>query len=187
MNSPALQALDALERRYASEAVAAPVQSHQRNDWVGTSLGIAGVPLLVGEGQLQEIIETPRVMAIPGTKPWVMGVGSHQGGLIPILSGDVFFRKRPYSGRPREFCMVLRRPGFHFGITLSALERDMKFPVEQRDMERAVDPDFAAYTVGGFADGERFLAILDIDSLIADSDFANAAANEAGTNEVMKE
>ncbi len=187
MNASALSTLDALERRYAAEAVAAPVQVHERNDWVGTSLSIAGVPLLIGEGLLEEIIETPKVMAIPGTKPWVMGVGSHLGGLIPILSGDVFFRRRPYSGRPRDYCMVLRRPGFHFGITLSGLERDMKFPAEQRDMQREVDPDFAPYTRGGFADGERFLAVLDIDSLIADSEFANAAASEAQMHEVVKE
>lgn len=153
-----------------------PVQTHERMEWIGTCLEVAGVPVLIGAGELEEIIETPNVMSIPGTKPWVMGVGSHMGGLIPIISGDVFFRKRPYAGRVRDYCMVIRRPGFYFGMTLSGLERDLKFPVEQRDMEQAVDANFAEFTLGGFGDGERFLPVLDIDKLMEDGDLSNAAA-----------
>ncbi len=183
MTSLALQALDSLEQRFRNEAVNAPVQLHERMEWVGTCLSVAGMPLLVGEGELEEIIETPNVMPIPGTKPWVLGVGSHMGGLIPIISGDVFFRKRPYAGRVRDYCMVLRRPGFYFGITLSGLERDLKFPVELRDMEQTIDADFAEFTLGGFPDGGRFLPVLDIDKLIADSDLSNAADNSPDSNE----
>ncbi|RLQ23782.1 hypothetical protein DWB85_01115 [Seongchinamella sediminis] len=183
MSTPAIQALDALAQRFREEAVEAPVRNLERMEWVGTCLGIAGVPLLIGEGELEEIIETPNVMSIPGTKPWVLGVGSHMGGLIPIISGDVFFRQRPYVGRVRDYCMVLRRPGFYFGITLSGLERDMKFPLENRDMETEVDPDFAGYTLGGFGDGKRFLAVLDIDKLITDGDLSNAAANDPSSSE----
>lgn len=183
MAPSAIQFLDVLEQRFREDAVEAPVQDLERMEWVGTCLSIAGVPLLIGEGELEEIIETPNVMAIPGTKPWVQGVGSHMGGLIPIISGDVFFRKRPYSGRVRDYCMVLRRPGFYFGITLSGLERDMKFLVETLDMTVTTDPDFAEYTLGGFPDQDRVLAVLDIDKLIADSDLSNAAANDPDSPE----
>ena len=183
MTSLALQSLDTLDQRFRKEAVSAPVQVLERMEWVGSCLEIAGASVLVGEGELEEIIETPNVMAIPGTKPWVLGVGSHMGGLIPVISGDVFFRKRPYVGRVREYCMVLRRPGFYFGITLSGLERDLKFPVELRDMDQAIDADFAEYALGGFPDGDRFLPVLDIDKLVADGDLSNAAANDSESSE----
>lgn len=183
MGSLAIQSLDVLEQRYRTEALDAPSQGDERMEWVGTCLEIAGVPVLIGEGELEEIIETPNVMSIPGTKPWVLGVGSHMGGLIPIISGDVFFRKRPYAGRVRDYCMVLRRPGFYFGITLSGLERDMKFPVETRDTDQGLDEDFAEFSLGGFHDGDRFLPVLDIDKLIADRDLSNAAANDRDSNE----
>lgn len=183
MGSLAIQSLDALEQRYRAEALDAPLQGNERMEWVGTCLGVAGLAVLVGEGELEEIIETPNVMSIPGTKPWVLGVGSHMGGLIPIISGDVFFRQRPYSGRMRDYCMVLRRPGFYFGITLSGLERDMKFPVEARDMGQQIDKDFADFSLGGFYDGDRFLPVLDVDKLIEDSELSNAAANDPDSNE----
>ncbi len=183
MTSQAIQALDALEQRFQERGVEAPGHAAESMQWVGTCLGIAGTALLIGEGEMEEIIETPNVMPIPGTKPWVLGVGSHMGGLIPIISGDVFFRGKPYAGRVRDYCMVLRRPGFYFGITLSEIERDMRFAIESRDMAQAVEADFAPYALGGFPDGERFLPVLDIEKLIADGELSNAAATEADPSE----
>lgn len=183
MSSRAQQAVALLEQAYADNGVASPALAGARATWTGTSLGIAGVPLLIGAGQIDEIVETPAVTMIPATKPWVMGVAAYMGGLLPIISGDVFFRHRPYAGRVRDFCMVIRRPGFYFGITLSAVERDMKFPVEERDMEHPVDEHIAGFTLGGFRDGDRFLAILDIDKLVADSELSNAAAVGPVSNE----
>ena len=187
MTTSALQALDELARGQAEKGHSSPSVSDARMTWMGTSLGIAGVPLLVGEGELQEIIETPPVTPIPGTKPWVMGVAAYMGGLLPIISGDVFFRGRPYVGRVREFCMIIRRPGFYFGITLSDIERDIKFPVEERYMEYPVDPDFAEFTLGGFHSDDRFLAILDVDKLVADSELSNAAASRTAANEEISD
>jgi twitching motility protein PilI len=176
MASHALQAVEMLEKEYAANGVSSPVLADAGMTWVGTSLGIAGVPLLVGEGEIDEIVETPAVTPIPGTKPWVLGVAAYMGGLLPIISGDAFFRGRSYAGRMRDYCMVIRRPGFYFGITLSDVERDMKFPVGERDMAHPVDQDLADFTLGGFRDGDRFLAILDVDKLVSDGDLSNAAA-----------
>jgi len=187
MSSRASQAVAMLEQAYADNGLASPAVSSPVMTWMGTSLGIAGIPLLVGEGEIDEIIETPAVTAIPGTKPWVMGVAAYMGGLLPIISGDVLFRLRPYAGRVREFCMVIRRPGFYFGITLSDVERDMRFPLEARDMEYPVDEDFADFTLGGFRDGSRFLAILDIDGLVADSELSSAAVVKVSNEEIRDE
>ena len=176
MSSSALDSLSLLQRSYQSSAVQAPSENNDYVRWVGTSLSIAGVPLLVGEGELQEIVETPAVTSIPGTKPWVMGVASFKGGLLPILSGDVLFRKRPYSGRVRDYCMVINRPSMCCGITLSAIQRDLKFPLEARDMNHPIDADFAPFCLGGFKHEGRFLAVLDIDKLAADDDLGNASA-----------
>jgi twitching motility protein PilI len=183
MNSAALDSLEELERLYRDHALVPPSVVDEGSKWVGTSLGIADMPLLVAEGDIEEIIETPAVVTIPGTKPWVMGVAAHMGGLLPIFSGDVFFRKRPYQGRVRDYCMVIQRQGFRFGMTLSSVERDMKFPAEERDWEREVDADFAEFAQGGFRDKNRFLAVIDIDRLVEDSDLADASAPDLTNDE----
>ena len=177
----ALQSLELIERLHAYDGVSPPELEAQQLSWVGTSLGIAGVPLLVGEGNLEEIIETPAVTTIPGTKPWVIGVAAFKGGLLPIFSGDVLFREKPYIGRSREYCMVVRRPGLYFGLTLSHVQRDLRFPIEERVMDHPVDPDFARYTLGGFEYKGEFMAVLDIEKLVADEELSNASAGEVSS------
>jgi twitching motility protein PilI len=183
MSNTALDLFRELERNYEHAATSRPAADEHVMLWVGTHLGIAGVSLLVGAGELDEIIETPAVTRIPGTKPWVVGLAAHKGGLLPIFSGDVFFRGAPYSGRVREYCMVVRRHGLHFGLTLSGVHRDMKFPLEERDMSIPVDPDFADYCLGGFHHDGNFLAVLDIDKLVADAELSSASASEGDLNE----
>ena len=68
MSVSSLQSLALLERLYAYEGVPSPDLEEQGATWVGTSLGIAGVPLLIGAGELDEVIETPPVTTIPGTR-----------------------------------------------------------------------------------------------------------------------
>lgn len=174
----ALQSLQLLDRHYRHAAVAAPVSSEISMQWAGTALSIAGVPLLLGEGELEEIIETPPVTRIPGTKPWVLGVGSHRGMLLPVFSGDELFRRVPYTGRVRDYCMVIRRQGLFFALTLSGIWGSLRLPLEERDMEHPVDRDFNEYCLGGFHHRGKFMAVLDIDKLVADPEFANASAGD---------
>ena len=75
----ALQSLELIERLHAYDSVQPPAPENENSmRWVGTALSIAGVPLLVAEGELEEIIETPTSTAIPGTKPWGAGCSRFQ-------------------------------------------------------------------------------------------------------------
>lgn len=181
MSISALQSLELLERLHAYDGVAAPALEASVETWVGTAVGIAGVPVLIGAGSIEEVIETPSVTTIPGTKSWVLGVAAYKGGLLPVFSGDVLFRKRPYIGRLRDYSMVIRRPGMHFALTLSHVQRDLRFPVVERIMDHAVDPDFVNYTVGGYMYKGDFMAVLDIDKLVADEELSNASARRVAS------
>jgi twitching motility protein PilI len=179
MSISALQSLELIERLHAYDSVAPPAMAAPQASWVGTSVGVAGVPLLIGGGELEEIIETPPITAIPGTKAWVLGVAAYKGGFLPIFSGDVLFRKRPYIGRARDYCMVIRRPGLYFGLTLSHIQRDLRFPLTARVVDHAVDPDFTGYTSGGFMYKGEFLAVLDMEKLVGDEELSNASAGKS--------
>ncbi|MEZ5572987.1 MAG: chemotaxis protein CheW [Halioglobus sp.] len=178
MSISALQSLELIERLHAYDSVQAPELAAPEASWIGTSVGIAGVPVLIGAGEIEEIIETPAVTTIPGTKAWVLGVAAYKGGLLPIFSGDVLFRKRPYIGRMRDYCMVIRRPGMYFGLTLSHVQRDLRFPIQHRVMDHPVDHDFADYSMGGFMYKGDFMLVLDIDKLVADEELSNASARK---------
>jgi twitching motility protein PilI len=178
MSISALQSLELLERLHAYDSVQAPALAAPGASWVGTAVGIAGVPVLIGAGAIEEIIETPPVTTIPGTKAWVLGVAAYKGGLLPVFSGDVLFRKRPYIGRARDYCMVIRRPGMYFALTLSHVQRDLRFPIEQRVTDHPADADFAAYSLGGYMYKGDFMQVLDIEKLVADEELSNASARK---------
>ncbi len=185
MQHSAMELLQELEDLYAESALSLPSRGDHVMYWTGTHVGIAGVSLLIGAGELNEIIETPKVTPIPGTKPWVLGLAAHRGGLLPIFSGDAFFRGQPYTGRVRDYCMVIRRQGLYFGMTLSAVHRHMKFPIEKRDMSHPIDADFVRFCLGGFHSDDTFYAVLDIDKLATDSDLGSASVTDGDTNEEL--
>jgi len=181
----AVQALQDLQHRFAQVNSAPPAELDQCIYWAGTALGLAGVPVLVGEGELDEIIETPAVTPIPGTRPWVMGLATHRGGLMPVISGDVLLRQVAYTGRVRDYCMVIRRPGMHFAVTLSDVKRSIRLPLEDRDMNAEVDPALNGVTLGGFVLEEKFHPVLDLDKLITDGELADAAIAPGHSSEEL--
>ena len=98
-----------------------------------------------------------------------------QGEDLALISGDVLLRREAYTGRVRDYSMVVRRPGMHFEITLSEVKRSIRLPLDERDMSREVDPVLAGFTLGGFALGESFYPVLDLDKLITDGELVDAA------------
>jgi twitching motility protein PilI len=177
------QVLETMQRSYERDAMNIPAPEQHVVRWVGTHLGIAGIEVLIGEGEIEEIIETPATTPIPGTRPWVLGLAAHRGSLLPIVNGDVLFDKNAYSGRLRDYTMVIRRPGIHFGITLSHVFRDIKLPIDQRSMDITVDEAIAEYTLGGFYLDGKPLAVLDLDTLIAQSELNDASLPRSESNE----
>ena len=175
MNLSAQQALENMQRSYAHDAVSIPAPQEQVTYWVGTHLGIAGIDVLIGEGEIDEIIETPATTSIPGTQPWVMGLAAYKGSLLPIVNGDALLRKDVYDGLVREYTMVIRRPGTLLGITLSQVFGNLKLPIEHHAMDIAIDDDIANYCLGGFPKDGKPIAVLDIQKLITESGLSDAS------------
>lgn len=169
-------ALEELRDRFADAAEpppsavpAAPAQ------WLGVSLAVAGTRLLVAVTDLDAIIETPLVTRVPGTRPWVLGIAAHQGGLLPLFCGDELFGQRPQGGRMRDYCMVIKQPGYYFGITLSKVEGTVKLPLRGRIEQYSEADGLAACCTGAFHYEDQLLGVLDIGKLVADRNLADVA------------
>jgi len=172
----AFTALTALQMRYASTGSAVLPVLPRPEYWHGALVGIAGVPVLVSPADIEAVIAVPTLTPIPGTRNWVLGIASHHGGLLPIYCGDSLFGQRLPPGRKREYCLVIKRPGLHVGITLSRVEGNVRLPVEQRDPEKRLDGPLAVCCDGGFWQDERFLGLLDISRLLVNGSLSDTAA-----------
>tara|TARA_R110000787_G_scaffold52922_1_gene124425 strand:+ start:117 stop:677 length:561 start_codon:yes stop_codon:yes gene_type:complete len=172
----AFAALLDLQAHYASAGSALPPTSPEPEYWRGALVGIAGTPLLIAAGDMEAVIAVPALTVIPGTRNWVLGIASHHGELLPIYCGDSLFGQRLSPGRRREYCLVIKRPGFHAGITLSRVEGNITLLMGQRDPETSLDGPLATCCDGGFWQGERFLGLLDVTRLATDSALSDTAA-----------
>lgn len=179
----AFAALTDLHVRYASSGAALPPRPPEPEYWQGALVSIAGTPLLVSAGDVEAVIAVPTLTAIPGTRNWVLGIASYHGSLLPIYCGDSLFGQRLPPGRRREYCLVIKRPGFHAGITLSGVEGNIKLPVAQREPECRIEGPLAACCDGGFCWGERFLGLLDISRLATAPTLLDTAARSAASAE----
>jgi twitching motility protein PilI len=179
----AFAALTDLQLRYASGGSTLPPRPPEPEYWRGALVSIAGTPLLVSAGDIDAVIAVPTLTAIPGTRSWVLGIASYHGSLLPIYCGDSLFGQRLPPGRRREYCLVIKRPGFHAGITLSRVEGNVKLAVDQREPERRMEGPLAACCAGGFRQGERFLGLLDISRLATDPALLDTAARSADSAE----
>lgn len=172
----AFAALMDLQTQYASTGAAVLPALPEPETWRGALVGIAGTPLLVAAGDMDAVIPVPALTLIPGTRNWVLGIASHHGELLPIYCGDSLFGQRLSPGRRREYCLVIKRPGFHAGITLSRVEGNITLLMEQRDPEARLDGALATCCDGGFWQGERFLGLLNVTLLTTDSALSDTAA-----------
>ncbi|MEQ9462814.1 MAG: chemotaxis protein CheW [Haliea sp.] len=172
----AYAALTSLQARYAGAASSMPAVLPDPEYWRGALLGIAGVPLLVAAGDIEAVIAVPPLTQIPGTRNWVLGIASHQGGLLPVYCGDSLFGQRLPPGRRREYCLVVNRPGCRVGITLSRVEGNIKLLADQHDPDTPIEGPLAACCTGGFWQGARFLGLLDIGQLVTDGALSDTAA-----------
>ena len=177
--SQAFSALSDLQSRYAHAAVALHAAVVEEPTWRGASIGIAGVPLVMAHRDMETIIALPPLTRIPGTRNWVLGVAAYQGGLLPILCGDTLFGERLAPGRRREYCLVVRQPGFHVGLTLSHVHGNIALPLAQRTANMPLAGLFADCCDGGFWQGERFLGLLDCTLLTASGALADTSASPA--------
>ncbi len=176
-------ALTSLQARYANGASALPLAAPDPEYWRGALLAIAGIPLLVAAGDIEAVIAVPPLTQIPGTRSWVLGIASHQGGLLPVYCGDGLFGQRLPPGRRREYCLVINRPGCHVGITLSRVEGNIKLLAHQYDPDAPMEGPLAACCTGGFWQGERFLGLFDIGRLVTDGALSDTAAGPDATAE----
>ena len=75
-----LQAIDP-----ATEQASAP-----KEEWTGIGFQTAGIKLLANMKFVTEIIDPLHCTPVPGTKPWLMGIGNLRGGLLPVTNLSSF-------------------------------------------------------------------------------------------------
>ncbi len=173
------QALDILsEIRAATFANAAPLPLREsvHPEWQGLGYQIGGLRLVSPMGEINEILNVPKISALPGVKSWVLGIANVRGRLIPVI--DLHDYLDMATTLPREHWRVLvvedeeLIAGFLVEQSLG-IQHFLEDSFEETTAEgvAALQP----YLRGAFRHGGRVFYQARLKSILRDDKFFNVA------------
>lgn len=164
----ALHALASLREAWRDSAAPAPAAEPTAAPWRGVRVRLAETWYLFPQSVLDAVIPCPAVSRIPGTRPFVLGVASWQGGLIPVLSGECLFGLTEVPVPARGHALVVRRRGFHFALTTSELRGPLSLAANAFTDSLPPELPRAEWCSGSFDCDGQTLAVVDVDRLLSD-------------------
>jgi len=108
-----------------------PEQTQAAPLWSGLGFRLAGLSLLVSLGQIAEVLVSPEVTRVPGTKRWVKGVANVRGTLLTVIDLAEYFGKPSVSASDKARLLVM-----HVGEFSTGLLVDEVFGLKHFDAER---------------------------------------------------
>ena len=181
----ALQALADLRETWAASLSPLPDDPPRPERWHGVLVSLGEQRLLFSQAELDAVIPCPPVSPIPGTRDFVLGIASWQGVLMPVLSGERLCEQALGSGAGRAHALVLRRRGFHFALTVSALRGPVVLPASDYCETTVADVPCAAWCRGGFDLPDQWVPVVSVDRLLEDPRLTDTALTRTNTKDML--
>ncbi|MCB1632424.1 MAG: chemotaxis protein CheW [Pseudomonadales bacterium] len=143
--------------------------------WTGVGFSVLGKQLVAPMGTVTEILKVPPLARLPRVQPWVEGVASLRGRLVPVIGLAAFLGGQPALAWRGRRVLVLGS-GFDCALLVDEVHGLKHFPAESfRDRATGVEPALVPY-IGGFYSGvEGDWAEFRPDLLLGDARFLDAA------------
>jgi len=170
--------IGALDARYQRLDTHLPDEAPPVATWEGVLFRVRDQSFLAPLGQIIEVLEPPtEITALPGTKPWVLGVANNRGTLLPIFDLPALAYAEPSSRHDSDRILVVRQDEPPCGLLVSAAIGIRHFEADSRRPEPPPGLDILASFVEAAyeLDGEP-VPVLALDRLMSDP-LMSAAAN----------
>ncbi|AHG43062.1 type IV pili signal transduction protein PilI [Pseudomonas syringae CC1557] len=135
-----------MDRRCRSLAAGLPLQEAHQQDWIGIGFRMGEQRFVAPIGEIAEILHEPRSAAIPGVKPWVVGVANLRGRLLPIMDLCGFFGHELVPVRRQRRVMVVEHNELFTGLLVDEVFGMQRFsqpsliPQIPQEMEQRLVP-----------------------------------------------
>ena len=145
----------------------------------GLGFSIGGQRLVSVIGDVLEVLAPPRLTAVPGVRPWVLGVANVRGRLMPVmdLARYLGFEVSAPDGQWRVlvvedgelYCGLLVEQSFGM-LQFEATDAEPVTPVPGR-------PELTRFLRGGYRQSGRQWRVMDLRSLVREPAFFEVAAS----------
>jgi len=168
--------LKELERRSRIAASGRGQESGHQEEWVGVGFRVGRTRLVAAREEVREVLTWPGVTALPGAKPWLLGLANVRGQLLPITDLATFFGGEPITiGRSTRVLMV-NHGDIPAGLLVDEVRGFRRFVASEK-VEVMPDslPGMMPFLAGAYGNEEDVWGVLGLHGLVESSVFMQAA------------
>ena len=179
MENPAnpLEQLIALEQKGRRHIVDLATDEDRREYWRAVYFRVADYMFLLDQGDVAELLTLPPITMVPGTKQWVAGVANVRGQLLPIVNFGQFLFQQPVAATKKTRILVVVHDDVRSGLIVDQVYGMRRFPVDElKPAKTETMPNTLKIMVSGCYEGDEVFHILDVNKLVNETEFMQAAA-----------
>jgi twitching motility protein PilI len=153
-----------------------PLKEDSHPQWQGMGFQVGGLRLVSAMGEVSEVLKVPRIAALPGVKPWVLGVANIRGRLIPVIDFHEFLGMAPTLPKVQWRVLVVADGGLVAGLLVEQ-SLGMQHFLEDSFEEASKDAlgELGPYVRGAFRHGGRVFYDAQLKSVLQDEKFLDVA------------
>lgn len=168
--------LQELERRSRIAASGRGQESGQQEEWVGVGFRVGRTLMVVPREEVREVLVWPGVTALPGAKPWMLGLANVRGQLLPVSDLSAFFGGEPISlGRSSRVIMV-NHPDIPAGLLVDEVRGFRRFIAsEKAEVMPETLPGMTPFLAGAYGNEDETWGVLGLHGLVESAVFLQAS------------
>jgi twitching motility protein PilI len=180
MNPAALRLLQNIQDVTTLNAPPMPSKESAEPAWQGIGFQLGGVRLVSPMGEVSELLhlnsQSARLAALPGVKPWVMGISNIRGELIPIIDLHAFLGLSPTLPSSHARVLIVQEGDVAAGFVVEQSLGIQHFVLSSFEPPGSdVPPLLAPYVKGVYRHGGRVFYELQLKAILQDPRFFDVA------------
>jgi twitching motility protein PilI len=170
------QLLQELERRSRIAASGRGQEGGQEEEWVGVGFRVGKTRLVSVRQEVREVLTWPGVTALPGAKPWLLGLANVRGQLLPVTDLAAFFGGEPtVIGRSTRILMV-NHADIPAGLLVDEVRGFRRFIASDKAEELPETlPGMTPFLAGAYGGEEEVWSVLGLHGLVESAVFLQAS------------
>jgi twitching motility protein PilI len=145
--------------------------------WTGLAFRLRGQWLLAPREDIREVIQLPRMTAVPGARPWLLGIANVRGGLLPVTDLGLLLGEAPVPEQRDQRVLVYQSERAPAGLLVDEVIGYRQFaPSDQRHELTAGSGALEPYVLGAFSREGRTWLAFSVHKLVRSAVFTAAGA-----------
>ena len=152
-------------------------EAQELSDFSGVGFKVDDTNWVIEIDKIDEVLILTETTKIPGIASWVLGLGNIRGNLMPVIDFKAFMYGKQTKTTAHTRMVVIKQSGGQVGLVVDEIYGQKHFSHEQSiDKSMDEDDELFKYLEASYEDDLSVWNIMDLDMLINDSAFQNAAA-----------